>query len=395
MRDHTIDRRSFLGASVAAGVALAASRAVAGAEGQQEFTAAVIGHTGQGDYGHGLDVIFNGVPGVRVLAVADPDDAGRAKAAERTGAARRYGDYRQMLGKEKPQLVSIAPRWTDQHHAMALAALAAGAHLVMEKPIATMPAEADEILAAAEKSGRKIAVAHQMRLAPGVLHLKKQIDGGMIGDLLQLDAWGKQDGRAGGEDMMVLGVHLFDLMRFFAGDPRWCAARVLHQGRDVTASDARPAGEKIGPVGGDEIDATFGFDRGVIGTFRSRGRLRENVGHWGIEFTGSKGKARLLADIHPRVFVSSPAPWSDAGRTEQWKPLPLPAEYAGGGTDSASANRRIIDDWLDAIRQDRQPACSGHAAAKAVEMVMAVYHAALSGARVPFPLKDRRHPLAR
>jgi predicted dehydrogenase len=195
--------------------------------------------------------------------------------------------------------------------------------------------------------------------------------------------------------MMVLGVHLFDLMRFFAGDPRWCAARVLHQGRDITTADARPAGERIGPVAGDEIDATFAFDKGINGTFRSRGRLRETVGHWGIEFTGSKGKARLLADIHPRVSISIPAPWSDNGRIDHWKPLPLPAEYAKAGADGASANRRILDDWLDAIRQDRRPACSGHAAAKAVEMVMAVYHAALSGMRVPFPLKDRRHPLVR
>jgi predicted dehydrogenase len=59
--------------------------------------------------------------------VADPNEAGRAKAAARSKALRQYGDYRQMLEKEKPHLVCVAPRWTDPHDAMALAALRVGA----------------------------------------------------------------------------------------------------------------------------------------------------------------------------------------------------------------------------------------------------------------------------
>ena len=82
--------------------------------------AAIIGHTGRGDYGHGLDVLFNDLPGVQVVAIADPVAAGREAAAKRCGALRQYADYREMLAKEKPQLVSIAPRWSDQHHAVAM-----------------------------------------------------------------------------------------------------------------------------------------------------------------------------------------------------------------------------------------------------------------------------------
>ena len=383
-------RRGLLRAGAAAAVAIASRRAP-GAPAPSVFHAAVIGHTGRGDYGHGLDLVFNDLPGVRVVAVADPDPAGRAKAAERTKAERQYADYREMLDKETPALVSIAPRWSEQHHAMGMAALAAGAHLVMEKPITPTLAEADELLAAADRAGKKIAVAHQMRLAPSVLALKRAIDEGLIGELLRLDAWGKQDARAGGEDMLVLGSHLFDLMRLFAGDARWCTARILHQGRDITAADARTVTEQIGPVAGDEIEAQFAFDRGVSAAFHSRGRLREAVGHWGIEFTGSKGCARLLADIAPRVFVMKPVPWSDAGRTEHWQPFKLAGLPDAG--DTRAANRRVVDDWLGAIRTNRDPACSGRAAMKSLEMIMAVYHAALRGARVPLPLTDRRHPL--
>jgi predicted dehydrogenase len=276
---------------------------------------------------------------------------------------------------------------------MAAAALAAGAHVIMEKPVTPTLAEADDLLALAEKKGRKVAVAHQMRLAPAVVALKREIDAGFIGELLCIEAWGKQDARAGGEDMIVLGSHLFDLMRFFAGDARGCAARVTDQGKPITAADARAVKEQVGPVAGDEITALFDFDRGVTATFTSRARLREGVGHWGLKFVGSRGSARVLADIAPRVFVMKPPAWTDGGRTEKWEPFNPPVALRAGG-DTAAANRRVVDDWLDAIRTGREPACSGRAAMKSLEMIMAVYHAALGGRRVALPLEDRRHPLA-
>jgi predicted dehydrogenase len=393
--EHPSRRTVLAGVATAAVASLATGLPLRGNEETDRevktFRAAVIGHTGRGDYGHGLDVIFNDVPGITVVALADLDDAGRAKAAERCGAAKQYADYREMLAQEKPDLVSIAPRHTDQHREMALAAIAAGAHLVMEKPIATDPAECDAILAAADAAKRKVAVAHQMRLAPRVARLTKALGDGLIGNLLHIDAWGKQDARAGGEDMMVLGTHLFDLIRLFAGDPQWCTARVLQNGKEISRADARAAGEAIGPVAGDEVFAQFAFPNGVNATFNSRGRLREVAGSWGIELTGSEGSVRLLTAIEPHVLVSPAGKWEPSGRTDQWRPLD-----GTPGSDDAfpPANRRVIDDWLAAIRADREPACGGrHAAAAAVEMVMAVYQAALAGARVSMPLAQRKHPL--
>jgi predicted dehydrogenase len=193
--------------------------------------------------------------------------------------------------------------------------------------------------------------------------------------------------------MMVLGTHEFDLLRFFAGDVQWCTARVQQKGRDITKADARMPSEAIGPVAGDEIFAQFAFANGVNGTFNSRTRLRETIGHWGILLTGSKGMVRILTEVEPHMLVrKSSGDWQVSGRDDQWQPLggtPGPAE-----NDFAAQNRRVLDDLLDAIRTDREPVCSGRNAAKAVEMVMAVYQAALSGARVPLPLADRKHPLA-
>ena len=357
-----------------------------------KWQAAIIGRTGQGDYGHGLDIIFSGRDDIEVVAVADPDETGRKKAVERSKAQREYADYREMLAKEKPQLVCLAARWTNERAAAGQAALNAGAHLISEKPFTATLGEADELLALAERHGAKIAVAHQMRLAPSVVALHQAIGGGLIGELLEINAWGKQDDRAGGEDMIVLGSHLFDLMRLFAGDATWCTARVLHGGREITRADARPVKEQIGPVAGDEVSAQFAFAKGVTGTFTSRKRLRQQVGHWGIEFVGSKTSARLLADVYPAVHVLQPGKWETGGRTDQWQLLPGTAVSAEARGFEA-ANRRVVDDWLEAIANHREPACSGRNAMKSIEMIMAVYQAALSGGRVALPLADRKHPL--
>jgi predicted dehydrogenase len=357
--------------------------------------AAIIGHTGSGDYGHGLDVAFNDLPQVQVVAIADPVESGREAAAKRCGAQRQYADFREMLAKEKPQLVSIAPRWSTQHHAMGMAALQAGAHLYLEKPITPTLAEADELLALAETRGLKVAVAHQMRLAPSIVHLKRKLAEGLLGDLTQIRAWGKQDDRAGGEDMLVLGTHLFDMLRHWAGDPAWCTARILQQGREFARADARQVKEQIGPVGGTEIEAQFSFANGVMAHFTSRSSLRQTVAHWGMELTGSKGVVRILMDVFPQVLLLDAGKWEANGRTDHWAPLkddPTPgltAEQRGFGM----ANRRVVDDWLEAIRANREPQCSGRNAMRALEMVMAVYQAGLSGMRAVFPLANRRHPL--
>ena len=86
------------------------------------YRVAVIGHTGRGDYGHGLDEVWLEVPNAEIVAVADADKPGLAKAAKKLKVDRAYADYRQMLERERPEIVSIAPRWIDEHHAMALAA---------------------------------------------------------------------------------------------------------------------------------------------------------------------------------------------------------------------------------------------------------------------------------
>jgi predicted dehydrogenase len=105
----------------------------------------------------------------------------------------------------------------------------------------------------------------------------------------------------------------------------------------------------------------------------------------------------VLADIFPRVFLLKAGDWTDAGRAEEWQPLPdNPAANAPASERSVTvANRRVVDDWLAAMREGREPVCSGRAAMKALEMVMGVFRAGLERRRVEFPLPERGHPLKR
>ena len=312
---HRMNRRGFLGVAAAgAGWAVVTRAAEPGAPGSpRSFKAAVIGHTGQGDYGHSLDTIFMNRPGVETVAVADPDPAGGARTAARIGAPRAYAAYEEMLAKERPGLVCVAMRQSPGHYPAALAALRAGAHVYLEKPFTTDCAQADELLAEASARKLQIAVAHTLRVHPSIVRLKRAIQEGVLGDLLEMRAHGKQDARAGGEDLMVLGTHLFDLMRLFAGDPLWCSARVLAQGRDVTLADARRVRDDVGRVAGDQVHAQFAFGGGIHALFTSAGPLRRTLGEWGLELLGSRGAARIVCDVAPLVFLRRDGAWRARG----------------------------------------------------------------------------------
>jgi predicted dehydrogenase len=275
----SIQRRTFL----------MGTTAFTAAASTRSYRAAVIGHTGRGNYGHDWDTAFRGYPNIEVVAVADPDKAGRSRARVSSGAAREYEDYREMLRKEKPDLVAICPRTLDQRLPMFTAVVEAGAHILMEKPLARDLIEADAMVALAERHKRKVQVGHTARPTPVTIRARNILRDGAIGKFLEMRARGKEDRRAGGEDMMVLGTHLFDLMRFFAGDPRWCFAHVTAAGAEMEQRHAREATEPLGPVAGDEIAAMYYFESGVHGYFGSRPSGANTGDRFGITLLGSKG----------------------------------------------------------------------------------------------------------
>jgi predicted dehydrogenase len=349
----------------------------------------VIGRTGRGGYGHGLDAVWKLFPNVQIVAVADENPEGLKKAAELLGSHATYSDYRQMLRQERPEVVAICPRWADCHHDMVLAAAEAGASIYLEKPMARTPAETDRMIAACDRARVKLAVAHQMRISPILDLARQRIAEGAIGQLQELRARGKEDARAGGEDLMVLGTHAFDLMRQFAGDPLWALGRVTAGGEEIRRRDVREGAEGLGPLAGDAVAGMYAFHGGLTGYFASRRSADTSGARWGLDLYGTGGILTIRAGMEPVVHLCASPQWTAA----PWTRLTLPGNPPP--RDTNEANRALVADLLEAIEQDREPKASGRQARWTIEMVMALYESQLSGGRVHFPLKNRDHPLAR
>ena len=389
-------RREFIrNTAVGLGVLAAGWRGRAEAKGRK-YRAAVIGRTGRGNYGHGLDVVWNDIEQVEVAAVADEDEKGRAEAAERLKVSRTYADYRRMLEKERPDIVSVAPRWLDCHREMVLACAEFGCHIFLEKPMCQSLEQADEMIAALEKRNLKLAIAHQSRYSPTLQHVKKIIEEGGVGDILELRGRGKEDRRGGGEDLMVLGTHVMDLMRFFAGDAQWCFARVRDGGKPVTKNEVRDGAEGIGLLAGDEIHAMYHFGGTTTGYFSTQ-RARDGAAQrFGLHIYGSKGIITMTTGALPEVwFVEDPA-WQPGHSKAEWKRI----TSAGVGkpenlTDAnhSFGNRLIALDLIRAIETDTQPKGSAYDGRAALEMLLAVYESHRLNAPVELPLKNRKHPL--
>jgi len=366
----------------------------------QKYRVAVIGRTGRGNYGHGLDVVWNDIEKVEVVAVADEDAQGRVEATERLKAKKAYADYREMLEKERPDIVSVAPRWIDCHRDMTLACAEVGAHVFLEKPMCRTLREADEIVAAFEKKNLKLAIAHQRRYSPTMERIKEIIAQGRLGDLLELRGRGKEDKRGAGFDLLCLGTHTMDLMRLFAGDAQWCFAEVRENGKPVTKNQVHEGIEGYGPVAGDQINATYRFGGLAMGYFSSH-RAQHGIGErWGLQLCGSKGIITIgQGGKEPKTswFIDDPT-WQPGRSKAQWQQI----SSAGLGKpepikdveDIPRGNRLIALDLIRAIETDTQPQGNMYDGRAALEMIMAVYESHRLKAPATLPLKNRDHPLS-
>ncbi len=359
---------------------------------------AVIGRTGKGNYGHGIDTVWAEIPGVKVVAVADEHDAGRASAQQRLEAPAAYANYREMLEKEHPQIVAIGPRWIDQHAELAIAAAEHGGHVYMEKPFVRTGAEADAVITAFEMRHRKLALAHQTRYSPVTHKVRELIRQGEIGELLEMRGRGKEDARGGGEDLWVLGSHVLDLMRFFAGEADSCAATVLNQGKPVTKPDVVEGNEGLGPLAGDAIRARFTFKNGVFGdiaTVRGKGG---NPARFGLQLFGSKGVIEVVTGYLEPAWILKDPSWSPGRSGANWQPISSngigkPETLSGRGL--GGGNVAAVKNLLQAIETDKQPECNMYEGRGVVEMILSVFESHRQGKTVPLPLATRENPLAR
>jgi predicted dehydrogenase len=395
---NVLHRRTFLaGAAAAAGTMVCPAFLRGGEEGGKRYRVGAIGHTGRGDYGHGLDKVWLDVPAAEIVAVADADPKGLADAAKRIKAPKQYADYRRMLEEAKPELLSICPRFLDEHCEMVLAAAEAGVRgIYMEKPVCRTLEEADRMVAACEKHKVKVALAHQTRYSPKLKVVRELIGSGKLGKLLEIRARGKEDTRGGAEDLFVLGPHLLDVMQHLAGKPQWCFGTVLQKGRPITKADIQPGPEGIGLLAGDEVHAMYRLAGGAVGYFDS---VKDTGGgpRFGVWIFGSKGVIEMGTNYMPWSWFLPHTSWSAPRYKKPWleitsaglgKPEPLKNATPHDGDIVA------VKDLIAAVEEDRKPAADITEARTALEMVAAVFESQRLAKPAPIPLACRTDPLA-
>lgn len=377
-------RRMLQGlAGVCGGLATAAG-ATGAASQQAPFRVAVIGHTGRGNYGHGLDVMWQKLEHVELVGVADADPAGLQSATKVLGIQSAYADYRRMLMDVRPDIAVIAPRHVDQHHDMLLASIAAGVRgIFIEKPFVRTPREGDEVLAAAARTEVQIAVAHRNRCHPVLPVIRRLLEEGLIGRVLELRGRGKEDPRGGSLDLWVLGSHVMNLAAYFGGAPRACSAGIFVGGEPATGQDVQEGAEGLGLLAGDEVHARFELSSGLPFFFDSLKNARlqkeasERPASFGLQIIGTGGIVDLRADQHPFARVRLGSPFDPAGAVEAWQvistagvgqPEPL-ANLAGDLSGQLTGGR----DLLAAIRERRPPLCDGVQGLQTVEMICGVF----------------------
>lgn len=366
-----------------------------------ELRVAVLGATGRGDYGHGIDSVWLTRPDCRIVAVADADPKGLEAAAARLQVNATFADYRDLLQQVRPDIVAVCPRWADQHEAMMLACAEAGCHMYVEKPFCRTPGEADRIIRACEMRHLKVAVAHISRWSPQLRMAARLMRMGEIGEIVEMRARGKEDSRGGGEDLWVLGTHVLDLMRMVMGDPTWCSATLTAGGRAVTGADVREGNEGLGPLGGDRVDASFGFRDGVVGHFASRRPTARSgarpVSRFGLRIYGTQGVMHLGSGYGAPAWLLRDAAWGSVANTAQWIPITsqgIDAEETDPASGYDGGNAAAVEDLIRCIQSDQQPQCSMYDGAAAVQMVHAVFASHCVGGQVSMPLQERGNALA-
>jgi len=185
---------------------------------------------GAGGISHAYGESLREVGRCRLVAVADLDEAKARALQQQYGFESVYVDYDRMLDEVRPEAVVVATP-NSVHAPASIAALQAGAHVIVEKPMAMNVEEAQAMVDAAAAAGRKLVVGFQWRFRHDAQYLKRVIDAGELGGLMfarchamrrrGVPSWGAftQKKLSGGGPMIDVGVHIMEAAHFLMGRP--------------------------------------------------------------------------------------------------------------------------------------------------------------------------------
>ena len=245
--------------------------------------------------------------------------------AEKHSIGRVYDDYQQLLADPEIEVVDIAVPVTEQPKIL-LAALAAGKHVLAQKPLAPSVSEALDLLAAATASGLVVGVNQQLRFDEGIAAAYRMVELGLLGEVTNLSItvnldtpwelwdWAQAMPKL---EIMVHSIHYHDVVRWFMGEPE-----------SVYAIAGRTPGQS--PVGETRTISSYRFSGGASALVHANHVNRGGDNSAEFRIDGSEGSIRgtlgLLYD-YPNGRVDTLELNSRVLPTDGWMPYPVTTRW--------------------------------------------------------------------
>jgi UDP-N-acetyl-2-amino-2-deoxyglucuronate dehydrogenase len=350
---------------------------------------------GCGKVGHTHAQALKSLPGSDFVAACDPlaDRAGYFGAQY---GIRAYGDLSEMLRTENVQMVSICTPH-PAHAEMIEICARYGVHALVEKPLAPDLRGCDRAIAACRSSAVKLGVVSQRRLYPPVVRMRRAIEDGAIGRPIlatltvlgwrdeayyRSDPWrGKWDSEGGGV-MVNQTPHQLDLLQWLMGPIAELYGywdNFNHPYIEVEDTAIAVIRFKSGALG--NVVVSNSQRPGLYGRLHIHGSNGASVG---VQTEGgSPFIAGVSKDVEPPINDLWTVPGQD-GLLDGWQ---AEDRALAASTDVMTHYHRLqIEDFIDAIVNDRAPIVDGVEGRKVVEMITAVYRAQRDQRPVLFPL---------
>jgi len=322
------------------------------------------------------------VEDARIVAIQSrtPEKADRLAAALFDAAQRphTYDDYDEMLARERPDAVCVFTP-NRYHCEYALKALAADAHVLVEKPMAVNTAECRRMVGGAASAGRVLMVAMQRRYGPYECAIKRAIDEGAIGRLTFMRArlahggpatWAPGQGwfydpvEAGGGAMLDLGVHVSHLALWFMGEAASVVGEIVRARPDIQVDD------------GGAMVVTF--RSGALGVIEAS--WSSTPGLSSIEIYGTDGRIMMG---YPRFDIAVQRP--DGTEVPGYSRDEIVSRF--DPRDLLAPFRSLGSNFVAAIRGHAEASPTGTDGMRAIELVEACYRSSDTGARITLPLE--------
>lgn len=295
---------------------------------------------------------------------------------------KRYTDYKEMIGAERPDLVSIATE-SGIHAEIALYCIDNNVNVIIEKPMAMSIEDADKIIALAKEKNVKVSACHQNRFNIAVQELRKAIEAGRFGKLSHGSIhvrWNRNKGyydqaswrgtwAQDGGALMNQCIHGIDLLRWMMGDE----IEEIYGATRQQFHDYLEA-EDVGM-------AVIKFKNGAIGTIEGTTNVYPKNLEETLYIFGEKGTVKIGGTSTNNIDV-----WEFADETKE--------DQLNKGLQEQTSNvygnghTSLFADVVDAIENDRSPYVDAVAGRNALEVVLAIYKSQKEGKLVQIPLKD-------